>query len=153
MKQVTLISVFWWWLWLQCIGDNPCVQVITPGDLSCTGNDSDICMLVMTLIYWYWCWLLSVYCWWIWYLSTNIPLISAYWWWLWHQYTADDSDICPLVKTLITVYWWWLWHLTPVSLPREATYLPTSFRILKYILYICSLLTIENAPLAGNLTW
>ena len=38
-------------------------------------------------------------------------------------------------------------------LPREATCLSTSSRILKYILYICSLLTIENVPLSGNLTW
>ena len=130
-KVLTLISVFWRWLWLQCIVDNPgiCVLVlIMISDICllvmtltsgywwsfwepCTGNDSDICMLVMTLTYWYWCLLSSVYCWWLWYLSTNIPLISVYWWWLGHLYTADDSDICPLVMILITVYWRWLWHL------------------------------------------
>ena len=61
--------------------------------------------LISVCLWWLWyigtgvdCYL--VYCWWIWYLSTNIPLISAYCWWLWHQYTADDSDICPLVMTL-----------------------------------------------------
>ena len=91
---MTLTSGYWWSFWEPC-----------------TGNDSDICMLVMTLTYWYWCWLLSVYWSWLWYVSTNIPLISVYWWWLGHLYTADDSDICPLVMTLITVYRWWLWHL------------------------------------------
>ena len=115
------------WLWYLYSGDDSdfSVLVITPGD------HSEIRVQVMTLIsvclWWLWyigtgvdCYL--VYCWWIWYLSTNIPMISAYWWWLWHQYTADDSDICPLVKTLITVYWWWLWHLCTGHNEKKITH-------------------------------
>ena len=85
------------WLWYLYSGDDSdfSVLVITPGDHSCTGNDSDICMLVMTLIYWYWCWLLSCV------LLMNLIFI--------YQYT---SDICVLVMTLTSVYCWWLWYMS-----------------------------------------
>ena len=35
---------------------------------------------------------------------------------------------------------------------KQLSLIPTSSRILKYTLYICSLCTMENAPLAGNFT-
>ena len=50
--------------------------------------------LASPMTYVYCCWLLSEYWWWLWYLSTNIPLISVYWWWL------------------TSVYCWWLWYLS-----------------------------------------
>ena len=104
----------------------------------CTADESDICVLVMTLtsVYWWWIWhlctcdesdicvlvmnLTSVYWWWSYYLCTgdgpDICVLmmnwkSVYWRWFWHLCTGGECDICVLVMELLTVYWCWIWHL------------------------------------------